>query len=35
MHVGAASTDYAALDEILADIDRSGYRYATIKEFLP
>lgn len=35
MHVGAASTDYAALDEILADIDRSGYRYGTIKELLP
>lgn len=35
MHVGAASTDYAALDEILTDIGRRGYRYATIKELLP
>jgi peptidoglycan-N-acetylglucosamine deacetylase len=35
MHVGAASTDYPALDEILADIARSGYRYGTIKELLP
>jgi peptidoglycan/xylan/chitin deacetylase (PgdA/CDA1 family) len=35
MHVGAASTDYAALDEIIAAIDRGGYRYATIPELLP
>ncbi len=35
MHVGAASTDYAALDDILAAIDRDGYRYATIPELLP
>lgn len=35
MHVGAASTDYAALDDILAAIDEGGYRYATIPELLP
>lgn len=35
MHVGAASTDYAALDDILAAIDLGGYRYATIPELLP
>lgn len=35
MHVGAASTDYAALEDIIAAIDRGGYRYATIPELLP
>lgn len=35
MHVGAASTDYAALEEIIAGIDGGGYRYATIPELLP
>lgn len=35
MHVGAASTDYAALDDIIAAIDEGGYRYATIPELLP
>ena len=35
MHVGAASTDYAALEDIISAIDRGGYRYATIKELLP
>ena len=35
MHVGAASTDYAALENIIAAIDQGGYRYATIPELLP
>lgn len=35
MHVGAASTDYAALEDIIAAIDQGGYRYATIPELLP
>jgi peptidoglycan/xylan/chitin deacetylase (PgdA/CDA1 family) len=35
MHVGAASTDYAALEEIITAIDNRGYRYATITELLP
>jgi peptidoglycan/xylan/chitin deacetylase (PgdA/CDA1 family) len=35
MHVGAASTDYAALEEIITAIDKRGYRYATILELLP
>lgn len=35
LHVGAASTDYAALEDIIAAIDRAGYRYATVKELLP
>lgn len=35
LHVGAASTDYAALEDIIAAIDRAGYRYATITELLP
>lgn len=35
MHVGAASTDYAALEDIIASIDGGGYRYATIPELLP
>jgi peptidoglycan/xylan/chitin deacetylase (PgdA/CDA1 family) len=35
MHVGAASTDYAALEDILSAIDVRGYRYATIPELLP
>jgi peptidoglycan/xylan/chitin deacetylase (PgdA/CDA1 family) len=35
MHVGAASTDYAALDDVIAAIDEGGYRYATITELLP
>lgn len=34
MHVGAASTDYSALEDIIAIIDESGYRYATISELL-
>lgn len=35
MHVGAASTDYAALEDILAAVDQGGYRYVTIPEVLP
>jgi len=35
MHVGAASTDYAALVDIIAAIDQNGYRYVTIQELLP
>lgn len=35
LHVGAASTDYAALEDIIAAIDQGGYRYATIPELLP
>jgi peptidoglycan/xylan/chitin deacetylase (PgdA/CDA1 family) len=35
MHVGAASTDYAALGDIITAINRAGYRYATIRELLP
>lgn len=35
MHVGAASTDYAALEDVIAVIDERGYRYATIPELLP
>lgn len=34
MHVGSASTDYAALEDILSVIDQAGYRYATIQEML-
>ena len=35
MHVGQASTDYAALEDVIAAIDGCGYRYATIPELLP
>lgn len=35
MHVGEASTDYAALADLMAAIDGGGYRYATIPELLP
>jgi peptidoglycan/xylan/chitin deacetylase (PgdA/CDA1 family) len=35
MHVGAASTDYAALEDIIAAVGRGGYRFATIPELLP
>lgn len=35
MHVGAASTDYAALEDLISAIDQDGYRYATIPELLP
>lgn len=35
MHVGIASTDYAALEDIISAIDQAGYRYATIRELLP
>lgn len=35
MHVGAASTDGAALETVIHLIDQAGYRYATIAELLP
>ena len=35
LHVGAASTDYEALTDILAGLTEAGYQFATIRELLP
>lgn len=35
LHVGAASTDYAALEDIITGLIDAGYGFATISELLP
>jgi peptidoglycan/xylan/chitin deacetylase (PgdA/CDA1 family) len=35
LHVGAASTDFEALPDILSDLTEAGYEFATIRELLP
>ncbi|MGB8362135.1 MAG: polysaccharide deacetylase family protein [Acidimicrobiia bacterium] len=35
LHVGAASTDFEALPDILSGLTEAGYQFATIRELLP
>jgi peptidoglycan/xylan/chitin deacetylase (PgdA/CDA1 family) len=35
LHVGAASTDFEALPDILSGLTEDGYQFATIRELLP